>query len=199
MRTLTIVALSLFFVACSGSNSDTDAGVDAGFSSGGGDAGGGGGGADAGLTDGGTTDAGADEDAGMTDAGTDEDAGMTDAGTDEDAGVTDAGTDEDAGMADAGMSSGLDCTFNADCPAAERCECVDFACTCQFGVRGTGVAGVDPCVDGNDCASSLCVEGNGGLYYCSGQCTSAAQCGPNLPICSNIAFIGQICIRDPNP
>ncbi len=97
------------------------------------------------------------------------------------------------------MSSGLDCTFNSDCPLAERCECADFACTCQIGQRGTGVAGVDPCIDGNDCESSLCVEGNGGIYFCSGECTSAAQCGPNLPLCANIAFIGQVCIRDPNP
>ncbi len=131
-----------------------------------------------------------DEDAG-TDAGMDEDAG-TDAGMDEDAG-TDAGMEEDAGM-----SSGTPCVFNSECPANERCECVDFDCTCQIGVRGTGQSGVDPCVEGNDCASSLCVEGNGG-DFCSGECTTNADCGPNLPICLNVAFVGQICVREPNP
>ncbi|HEY3356732.1 MAG TPA: hypothetical protein VGQ83_26005 [Polyangia bacterium] len=100
-----------------------------------------------------------------------------------------------------GDASNAACTFNADCPAAERCECSEaLGCFCHLGARGTGVSGVDPCTDGNDCATSLCVEGNG-AFYCSGPCTCAgacpAECGPQLPVCASIAFVGQICIRSP--
>ena len=51
-------------------------------------------------------------------------------------------------------------------------------------------------VDGNDCESSLCVEGTDG-YYCSGPCTQAADCGPALPLCEDIALLGPICVRMP--
>lgn len=129
---------------------------------------------------------------GATSAG---DAGLADAG------ALDSGSDAgpgDAGSVDAGPGSLAPCTFNSDCPAAERCECDETAgCFCRTGARGTGVSGVDPCDGGNQCASSLCVEGNGG-YYCSGPCTSPSDCGPRLPLCSDIAFIGQICVRNPD-
>jgi hypothetical protein len=51
-------------------------------------------------------------------------------------------------------------------------------------------------VDGNDCATALCVEGNG-AFYCSGPCGSPSDCGPHLPLCSNIAFLGPVCVRQP--
>jgi hypothetical protein len=103
----------------------------------------------------------------------------------------DAGGDLGAG----GDASHALCTFNADCPAAERCECDLVAgCSCELGARGTGVCGVDPCVDGNDCATALCVEGASG-YYCSCPCSGAGDCGPQLPVCAGIAGLGQICIR----
>jgi hypothetical protein len=129
------------------------------------------------------------------------DAGAVDAGLPGSAadGGADAGVQPppDAGQrADAGTESGLQCTFNADCPADERCECDEVeGCFCRSGVRGTGVAGVDPCTDGNDCESSLCVEGQGGTFYCSGPCVDEGDCGAQLPRCLHVTFIGRICVR----
>ena len=97
-------------------------------------------------------------------------------------------------------SSNADCTFNADCIASERCECDEIkGCFCKFGPRGTGKSGVDACKDGNDCETALCIEGppSDKLFYCSGPCSSAGDCKGKLPICSNIAFVGKVCIRDP--
>lgn len=90
------------------------------------------------------------------------------------------------------------CVFNRECPATERCACdVATGCFCETGPRGTGVNGVDACVTSNDCASSVCVEGPGGAYVCSGECAGSADCGGKLPVCSNIAFVGKICVRTP--
>ena len=97
----------------------------------------------------------------------------------------------------AGNPVGLDaggnaCTFNHDCLCAERCECDDVnGCFCAPGPRGTGRAGVDPCTTGNDCESSVCAEG-WGSFYCSGECTTGADCGSHLPRCTDVAFIGRI-------
>jgi len=121
----------------------------------------------------------------------------TDGGSRRDAGVvSDGGVATDGGVAsDGGRGSGAECTFNADCPSSERCECDEATgCFCFAGVRGTGRNGVAPCVTSNDCETALCVEGDGG-FYCSGPCTGPGDCGPRLPRCSNIAFIGRICIR----
>jgi hypothetical protein len=114
--------------------------------------------------------------------------------------VTDAAVLADAAVTtDAGPGSGSPCTFNVDCPAAERCECDEATgCACHPGTRGTGVNGVDTCVTGNDCETALCVEGNGGPFYCSGECSSSAQCASHLPVCSSIAFVGRVCIRSPD-
>jgi len=137
-----------------------------------------------------------------------------DAGTptvDAGAAVPEAGAaDPDAGSAvDAGppacppstegneTNSGGECAFNAECPASERCECTDGTCVCAAGPRGTGCAGIDPCTDGNDCTSSVCAEGNGGAFYCSGVCAVDADCGPQLPRCLDVAFVGRICVREP--
>src|SRR5690606_18007756 len=100
---------------------------------------------------------GCDDDPDETDAGTD--GGDTDAGT-PDAGTPDAGDRGDAGM--------IECVFNSDCPADQRCECADEMCFCQVGERGTGQNGIDTCTDGNDCGSSVCVEGpaSGTEFYC---------------------------------
>jgi hypothetical protein len=117
-----------------------------------------------------------------------------DADTDIDA---DGDSDGDSD-ADGGGCEELECTFNRDCPETHRCECdEETGCFCCVGERGTGRNGIDPCDDGNDCASSLCVEGNGGIYYCSDECEDNDGCGPNLPACTYIAFVGQICVRDP--
>ena len=115
----------------------------------------------------------------------------------------DSSASADASAADVAAdvaSSNADCTFNADCIASERCECDEIkGCLCKFGPRGTGKSGVDACKDGNDCETALCIEGppSDGNFYCSGPCASAGDCKGKLPICSNIAFVGKVCIRDP--
>ncbi len=95
------------------------------------------------------------------------------------------------------------CSFNADCQSALRCACVEGeGCTCEPGARGTGQNGVDTCngaANGADCESALCIEGQGGTFYCSDQCETAADCAGKLPLCADIAFVGRVCIRDPNP
>lgn len=119
----------------------------------------------------------------------------------QDDGGMDAGTDAGVctvppGTPDGG--SGASCTFNSDCPCSERCECDESTgCFCLTGPRGTGKSGIDSCDGGNQCESSLCVEGWGG-FYCSGSCATAAECGPKLPLCTNVAFIGKICVRQPD-
>lgn len=119
-------------------------------------------------------------------------------------GPGDAQTDvkSDAGDADAivydGAGSHAACAFNRECPSDERCVCdVTTGCECQLGPRGTGKNGVDRCVSGNDCESSVCLEGPGGAYVCSGECATSADCGGALPLCSDIAFVGRICVRTP--
>lgn len=98
-----------------------------------------------------------------------------------------------------GGGSGKTCTFNSDCPTTERCECSEVAgCFCRTGARGTGKNGVDPCKNGQDCETALCVEGSDGLFYCSGACQTDSDCAQKLPICSNISFLGRVCIRKPN-
>lgn len=91
------------------------------------------------------------------------------------------------------------CTFNRECGAALRCACVDEVCTCQPGERGAGQNGIDTCDDGDDCASSLCVEGPGpsGQHYCSDECEGDDGCGGALPVCASVSFVGRICIRTP--
>ena len=101
----------------------------------------------------------------------------------------------DASSVDA-AGSGAVCTFNADCPTAERCECSEATgCFCHIGTRGTGKNGVDTCKDGNDCETALCVEGPSSVFYCSGPCTSASGCTGMLPMCIDVAGIGKICTR----
>lgn len=112
--------------------------------------------------------------------------------------VTDSG---DAGKVqiDGPGEAGTECAFNRECNAALRCECSESAgCACKAGARGTGMSGVTPCADGNDCASSVCVEGppDSGTF-CSDECTTSADCTGKLPLCSDIAFVGRICIRQP--
>jgi hypothetical protein len=118
------------------------------------------------------------------------------------------GPDGDAGTSPGDASSAKDangpgeagapCSFNRDCSAALRCECDETAgCACAPGPRGTGRNGIDPCDGGDQCASSLCVEGPGGAYVCSDECVTPADCTGALPLCTDIAFVGRICIRDP--
>ncbi len=130
------------------------------------------------------------------DSGTTTDAGdasaVSDGSVDTDAGALDAALDAVGGPGEAGAS----CNFNRDCQLALRCECdLDAGCACAPGPRGTGQSGIDQCKSGDDCASSLCVEGPGGVYYCSGECVTSADCTGALPLCSDIAFVGRICVR----
>lgn len=113
------------------------------------------------------------------------------------AGPSDAGLDARAkkdangpGAEDAG------CSFNRDCNIALRCECEQGDCRCARGARGAGQVGVDRCDGGNDCESSVCVEGPAGAYYCTDECVTPADCAGALPKCADIAFVGRICIRD---
>lgn len=94
------------------------------------------------------------------------------------------------------LGLGEACTFNADCGRDLRCSCSDGACVCAAGVRGCGASGVDACVDSDDCSTALCVEGQGGAFFCSGPCAVDDDCGPALPVCADIAFVGRICIRE---
>ena len=120
--------------------------------------------------------------------------GAADAAVDaqDDAPAADAASDDARGP----DASGHECTFNRDCPESERCACeLDAGCFCEVGPRGTGVVGEDTCESGNDCTSSVCVEGPSTDYYCSDECDDGDDCGGALPICSNIALLGKICVR----
>ena len=151
----------------------------------------------------GTPDTGTPDAGGQTaDSGTSADAGQVqDAGTTPDAGTLDAGT-PDAGISACPSQSGSNpanagaaCAFNSECPADQRCECINFDCLCRPGARGTGCPGVDSCTVGEDCASSVCAENSTGGYTCSGTCDTDADCGPALPLCRDVSFVGRICIR----
>lgn len=102
--------------------------------------------------------------------------------------------------ADAGADGPLiPCAFNRECSASMRCECSETdGCACKPGARGTGRNGLDPCIDGNACASSLCVEGppDSGSF-CSDECDASTDCKGQLPVCADIALVGRICIRTP--
>ena len=122
------------------------------------------------------------------------DAGPTDGG----AALVDAAGPSDAAVPSSDAAEGAPCSLNRECAASQRCEC-DLAtgCFCTTGARGTGVNGVDTCVDGDACASSLCVEGNGDTFYCSDECVTDADCAAALPRCLEISFVGRICAREP--
>ncbi|TNE92757.1 MAG: hypothetical protein EP330_00645 [Deltaproteobacteria bacterium] len=108
----------------------------------------------------------------------------------------DSGTDTDTVEVPSDESNrDGECGFNRECPADQRCECTDGLCACSDGARGTGVNGVDSCVDGNDCASSLCVEGADD-FYCSDECVDNDDCEAALPVCLDVAFVGRICTRE---
>lgn len=126
-------------------------------------------------------------------------------GTDEDASGT-ADATKDAGKdarpkkdANGPGEAGIECSFNHDCQLALRCECDEkTGCSCQPGARGTGQNGIDTCDSGNQCASSLCVEGpNPDESICSDECTDPSDCTGKLPKCIPVAFVGTICVREP--
>ncbi|MCB9599952.1 MAG: hypothetical protein H6721_24680 [Sandaracinus sp.] len=130
------------------------------------------------------------------------DAQTVDAGGDPvDAGEpeADAGSDvgsEDAGPLDAGPP--IACAFNRECPDTMFCDSddCDEGCFCKPGARGTGALG-DDCTSGNQCASSICLEGPGDALMCSIECTNAEDCSDPLPNCTDVAFVGSICVRAP--
>ncbi len=96
------------------------------------------------------------------------------------------------------LGTGASCTYNRECVAEARCACDEqTGCFCELGPRGTGKVGVDTCTSGDHCSSSLCVEGPGGVSYCSDECTTVAQCGGVLPRCIEVTFLGRICARNP--
>ena len=113
------------------------------------------------------------------------------------------GTDSSDGggpvIIDGPGEAGVECAFNRGCNAALRCECSETTgCACKAGTRGTGQNGITPCADGNACSSSVCIEGppDSGSF-CSDECKTSADCKGKLPLCSDIAFVGRICIRQP--
>lgn len=95
-------------------------------------------------------------------------------------------------------TAGVMCSFNRDCAQGFRCECTEAdGCACRMGVRGTGTNGVTVCTSGNDCASSVCVEGPDGMSYCSDECIDGMGCRGMLPQCTEVSFVGRICVRRP--
>jgi hypothetical protein len=151
---------------------------------------------DPGTTPGTDSGTGADRTTPGDDAAT-----TTDSSTDS---PSDGGTDapRDANVRDGNGpgEAGAPCSFNWDCQLALRCECDEInGCGCAPGARGTGRNGVDECDSGNHCYSSVCVEGPGdsGISYCSDECVDNKDCTGKLPLCSTIAFVGRICIRNP--
>jgi hypothetical protein len=112
---------------------------------------------------------------------------------DDDSDASDDNADDEVVFGDG--ASGDVCSFNADCGASLRCAC-DGDCSCQPGVRGTGRLG-DPCESGDDCASSVCVEGpdTATSFLCSDACDDDDDCAGELPVCADIALIGRLCIR----
>ncbi len=124
----------------------------------------------------------------------------TDAGSDDGDGEGEGpGEGEGEGPSQTFGSAGLgdDCGFNADCGAGLRCGCEGGFCACELGERGIGQNGVDVCVDENDCGSALCVEDSQGTFTCSDECDDDGDCGPRLPRCLDVAFVGRICVRAP--
>lgn len=113
----------------------------------------------------------------------------------------DAGTDaKQAKDANGPGEAGAECQFNRDCQAALRCECDESTgCACQPGARGAGQNGIDACDSGNQCASSVCVEGpTNGEFVCSDECESAQDCTGKLPRCIPVfGFDVPICVRIP--
>ncbi len=122
--------------------------------------------------------------------------GVVDASTVDLPDVVDLGA-PDVPPEDGGVGGGA-CSFNRDCITSERCVCDDSTgCSCAPGVRGAGLPGVTRCTSGNDCASALCVEANGGFSLCSDACTAPDDCPAALPRCLSISGIGRFCARDP--
>lgn len=89
------------------------------------------------------------------------------------------------------------CSFNDECRLDLRCD-EDKGFVCAPGARGTvGFAG--PCDSSNDCANAVCLEGPDGGFFCSDRCVDEKNCQEPLPLCSNVAFLGKVCIRRPPP
>jgi len=129
------------------------------------------------------------------------DSGAADTATGDTGAAADATVDADAAPAvhDGPGETGDLCSFNDDCRATHRCECTEAdGCGCAPGKRGTGRNGVDPCTSGDQCSSAICVEGPTGAHVCSGACATEADCTSVLPLCSDIQFVGRICIRSPD-
>lgn len=138
-------------------------------------------------------------DAGSADASVD--ARTVDSGSGDSGSAVDAGADggSDAGSADAGSEDAgppLACAFNRECPDEMFCDSDDCeaGCLCKPGARGTGGLGA-ACASGNQCASSVCLEGPGDELMCSIECASSEDCADPLPSCADVAFVGQICVR----
>jgi hypothetical protein len=115
--------------------------------------------------------------------------------------AADGGTDAGALSTDAGQyvqtygdaGAGADCEFNRSCKMGLRCECTAGNCACKPGARGAGRNGIDSCVDGQDCGSSICIQPAVGSY-CSDECKTSSECGPKLPVCKLVfGFTSKIC------
>jgi hypothetical protein len=115
----------------------------------------------------------------------------------------DAGTDAPTGRNPDGPGvEGEECSFNHNCKLALRCECDEDApaeeplCACRPGERGTMKLGESPCTDGNDCESSLCLDGPNDVSTCSDECDTKEDCPANLPVCIAVTGVGKFCKRE---
>jgi hypothetical protein len=94
--------------------------------------------------------------------------------------------------------AGTECFFNRECQLALRCHDDGVSFTCSAGARGTGRVGADRCQTGDQCASSVCVEGPDGGDFCSDECTDPSDCAGVLPRCISVSiFPSKICVRQP--
>ena len=118
-----------------------------------------------------------------------------DAGGDAAITITDAKAPRDA---NGPGEAGTECAFNRECQLALRCHDNGVSFTCSTGTRGTGRLGIDPCDSGDQCASSVCLEGPDGGDFCSDECADPSECAGVLPRCIAVSFFpAKICVRQP--
>jgi hypothetical protein len=94
--------------------------------------------------------------------------------------------------------AGTECAFNRECQLALRCHDNGVSFTCSVGARGMGRLGIDRCDSGDQCASSVCLEGPDGGDFCSDECADPTECAGVLPRCIAVSFFpAKICVRQP--
>ncbi len=98
-------------------------------------------------------------------------------------------TSSDAGVLDACADLDATCFSNGDCTdPTTRCTVPSNAdptlpiTCCLPGPRGTAEAGT-ACTALDQCETAICAYTPSGTFYCSGPCTTNAQCPMELPSC----------------